>query len=118
MRSLSLSSQKDGGALSVAARKQVRGMVRKVAAANATRIAWTSRVLAELAQGPMTRSDLLAVICPNWRAAEQKALADAVRRLIALGKVRERPMIEPGGRAVRVEPVMVLELVEQGSAAA
>ncbi len=95
MSSLSLSSQKDGGALTVAERRRIRRMARKVATAVQTRVSWEALALGELAGGPMTRRELLDVIAPKWGGAQQKAMADAVRRLQAKGKVRERPMIEP-----------------------
>ncbi len=112
MSSLSLSSQKDGGALSEADRKRLRSINHRLAAENRVRVAWEAKILAELAEGSMTRDELLAVICPNWRPQQQKAVGDAIRRLAAKGRVTERPMLEPAGRAVRVNPVLVLELIQ------
>jgi len=107
---MSLSRQNVGAALSAEERKRIRSMNHRLAAENRVRVAWESKLLAELAEGAMTRAELLAVICPGGRAQQQKAVADAVRRLAAKGQVRERPMLEPAGPAIRVEPLMVLEL--------
>lgn len=92
---------------------RIRRMAKRLGIAVQTRTSWEALILRELAAGPMTRRDLLDVLCPKWGGAQQKAMADAARRLIAKGVVRERPMIEPEphNRAVRIEPVMVLEVV-------
>jgi hypothetical protein len=97
--------------LKEADRETLRRIARRAQQIVDGRVRWESRTLAELASGPSTRLELVAIIRARFTREDQRALHDAIRRLIAKGKVRERPMIEPGGRAVRVEPVMVLEVV-------
>jgi hypothetical protein len=97
--------------LKEADRETLRRIARRAQQIVDGRVRWEARVLQELEKGPSTRLELLSIIRSRFTREDQKAMNDAIRRLIAKGKLRERPMIEPGGRAVRVEPVMVLELV-------
>jgi hypothetical protein len=103
-------------------RDRLRAITQRVAKTNGRRMAYTGKILATIPQspteGPITRRECLAIIHPRADTEDRRAFTNAMSRLLREGKVRERPMIETGGRAVRVEPVMVLELVEQGSAAA
>jgi hypothetical protein len=81
---------------------------------------WRRRVLDELARGPATREELLVDLSPTGgvlpTGSRAKALA-ALAELIAEGLIRERPELQPCGRAVRVAPVVVLELTAAGLAA-
>lgn len=77
---------------------------------------WPARIRRELAQGPMTQIELADVLARH--PAERQRIRVTVCAMRKRGELRLRPMLEPAGRAVRVAPVVVLELVEQGSAAA
>ena len=104
--------------LSETDRGQIRRMSRAVSDANRAQNAerqWKRRTLEVLRDGPATRYELAVELCgagtsPN--TVQRNAISKAVLALIEAGMVRERPEIESTGRAVRVEPVMVLELVE------
>jgi len=102
-------------------RDRVRAMTRRVANTNAKRQGYTGRILAMIGEsrheGELTRRECMSILQPRAETEERRAFNNAMSRLLREGKVRERPMIERAGRAVRVDPVMVLELVEQGSAA-
>lgn len=93
-----------------------RARVQAMAAALAASNTWAARIRRELAEGPMTQIELTDVLARGNR--ERQCVRNAALRLRDRGEVRERPMLEAGGRRVRVAPVVVLELVEQGSAAA
>jgi hypothetical protein len=94
-------------------RARLRRMASMLAQDNARRESLSQAICREAAEGHITRRECLALIKPTANTVERKAFADAMSRLIRQGKVRERPMIEPEphNRAVRIEPVMVLELV-------
>jgi hypothetical protein len=110
--------------LKPAERARIRKMSYALRDANRVEVAakqWRGRVLVALADGPATRYELAVELCGRGTSPStptKLAIDSALRKLIAEGLVRERPELEPGGRRVRVEPVVVLELVEQGSAAA
>lgn len=79
---------------------------------------WRRRILDELARGPATREELWACMGYDFKTGRPRpntyaALAD----LIAEGLIRERAELQPCGPAVRVEPVMVLELTAAGRVA-
>ena len=93
-------------------RERVRGMAQRIGQTNQRRIAWTGRILETLPHGPVTRRECLALIHPSARTEDRKAFEHALRKLLRSGRVRERAMIERAGRAVRVEPVIVLEVVQ------
>ena len=79
-------------------------------AAAANRL-WQRRIAAELQSGPATRYELSIEVCgakPN--GFQRDAIGAALTSLLKSGEIVERPMFEASGRAVRVEPVMVLEL--------
>ena len=100
-------------------RERVRRMAGTLAKANARRERLAARILSALPEcGPPTKDECAAIV-GVWRSTEDRKLyRSALSRLMRDGQVRERPMIDPRGRRVRVAPVVVLELVEQGSAAA
>ena len=93
-------------ALSAAERESLRAMTARIAEANT----WPARILREAAPGDATEDELIACLAPRG-PVEVKTARQTLRRLIAAGKLRERALIEPEGRAVRVQPVMVLEVV-------
>lgn len=93
-----------------AERTRIQAMSNRIRATNEKRIAWTGRILETLPDGPVTRRECLALVHPCAGKEDRKAFADALSRLLRAGRVQERPMIKPAGRAVRVDPVMVLEL--------
>lgn len=97
--------------MTAAERARVQSLAQRIGATNQKRIAWTGRILETLPDGPGTRRECLALIHPSAGTEDRKAFADALSRLLRAGRVQERPMIKPAGRAVRVEPVMVLEVV-------
>lgn len=97
--------------MTAAERARVQSLAQRIGATNQKRIAWTGRILETLPDGPVTRRECLALIHPSAGTEDRKAFADALRGLLRAGRVQERPMIKPAGRAVRVEPVMVLEVV-------
>lgn len=97
-------------------RARVQALTAPLAKLNATANSWRDRVRAELAEGPMTPIELTDVLARTRN--DRQTLRNAVLVLRKRGELRLRPMIKPAGRAVRVAPVMVLELVEDRSAAA
>jgi hypothetical protein len=92
-------------------RQRIREITRAVAEDNARRLSFAQQILEAVSHGPVTRRECLALVKPTANTIERKAFNDALSRMMRTGKVRERPMIPPAGRAVRVEPVMVLEVV-------
>lgn len=98
-------------------RQKLRQITAKVAQDNARRERLIDAICREADAGYITRRECLAIIRPTANTIERKAFQDALSRLIRTGKVREVPLLEPAGRAVRVDPVMVLQLVKQGVAA-
>jgi hypothetical protein len=100
-------------------RERVRRMANTLAKANARRERLAARILSALPEcGPPTRDECAAIV-GVWRSTEDRKLyRSALSRLMRDGQVRERPMIDSRCRGARVAPVVVLELVEQGSATA
>jgi hypothetical protein len=73
---------------------------------------WRRKVVAVLSAGPATRADILLELCGTSASATQRsAIVRAIRVLLDTSVARERPMFEFEGRATRVDPVLVLELV-------
>ncbi len=98
-------------------RARLRRMASMLAQDNARRESLSQAICREADAGYITRRECLAIIRPTANTIERKAFQDALSRLIRTGKVREVPLLEPAGRAVRVDPVMVLQLVKQGVSA-
>lgn len=98
--------------MTAAERARLQSLAQRIGATNRKRIAWTGRILETLPDGLVTRRECLALIHPSAGTEDRKAFADALSRLLRAGQVQERPMIKPAGRAVRVKPVMVLELIQ------
>lgn len=90
-------------------RARVQALTAPLAKLNESANSWRHRVRAELAEGPMTPIELTDVLArtPN----DRQTVRNAVLVLRKRGELRLRPMIESAGRAVRVDPVMVLEVV-------
>lgn len=93
-------------ALSDAERARLQAMAQRLAEANT----WQARILREAAPGDATEDELIASLAPRGRM-QVKTARQELRKLMAAGLLRERALIEPAGRAVRVDPVMVLEVV-------
>ena len=96
-----------------------RERLRRIAAdVRAYRNDWRRRILDELARGPATREELWACMGYDFKTGRPRPNTyAALAALIAEGLIRERPELQPGGRAVRVEPVVVLELTAAGRVA-
>ena len=73
-------------------------------------LSWRERILRELRRGPATTTELWACIGIDPKRKAPSVAYAALNALLAEGAIIERPELQPA-RRVRVEPVMVLEVV-------
>jgi len=90
-------------------RARLQAMTAPIAQINAQANAWRDRLCSEIDAGPATADEVAALLARTRyeRGNVRLALVGLRKR----GLIRERPLIPSAGRAVRVVPVMVLEVV-------
>ena len=87
-----------------------RHHLRRLADRVRTPLSLPERIARELAPLPGTRDELRA--CVQRPTDNMKSIHSAISRMIASGRIRERPMVRiDQDRRSRVEEVIVLELV-------
>jgi hypothetical protein len=87
-----------------------RDHLRRIAERVRTPLSLPERIARELAPLPATRDELRA--CVQRPSDKVKSIHSAISRMIATGRIRERPMVPiDQDRRSYVEEVIVLELV-------